>query len=141
MQIVGCYPQEYGWLVERAGCDVTPGFQAIKAIDDSGRIHGMVGYGNWTENSVLMHIALENPAAFRSILTMAFRLPFEMANRGVALATVRAKNERSMRLCQRVGFREAYRVKDGIAVGEDLVLFEMRRENCRFIPEQMRKAA
>ena len=99
----------------------------------SGRIHGMIGYGAWTENSCLMHIALDNPACFRSLLAWAFRYLFEMTGRGVAFATVRARNERSMRLCKRIGMREAYRLKDAIAVGEDMVLFEMRREDCRWI--------
>lgn len=133
MDVVGCYPEEYGWLVDRAGCEITQGFKAIKAVDASGRIHGMVGYGGWTENSVVMSIALDNPACFRELLKWAFQYPFEQCNRGVALAMVRANNGRSARLCKRVGFREAYRVRDGIRVGEDLILFEMRREECRFI--------
>jgi len=141
VQAIGCYEHEYGWLVERAGCDITPGFKAIKAVDASGRIHGMVGYGAWTENSCLMHIALENPASFRELLKWCFRYPFEQCGRGVVFATVRAKNERSLRLCRKVGMREAYRLRDAVAPGEDMILFEMRPENCRWIPEQMRKAA
>ena len=139
MQIVGCYEHEYGWLVERAGCDITAGYKAIKAVDETGKIHGMVGYGNWTENSVVMTSALDNPAALREILKWGFRYPFEQCNRGIAVATVRANNVRSMRLCRKVGFREEHRIKDGIAVGEDLVIFTMRREDCRWIPQ--RKAA
>ena len=139
MDIIGCHEHEYGWLVERAGCDVSPGFKAIKAVDKQGKIHGMVGYGNWTANACIMHIALDNPAALRGILAWAFRYPFEQCGRNVAIATVRAKNERSMRLCKKVGMREVYRIRDGIEVGEDMVLFEMRSEDCRWI--QHRKAA
>ena len=141
MNVVGCYEHEYGWLVERAGCDVTPGFKAIKAVDDAGRIHGMIGYGAWTANSCLMHIALDNPASLRSLLKWCFRYVFEQTGRGVAFATVRGTNARSLRLCKRVGFREVYRLRDAVAVGEDMVLFEMRREDCRWIPEMARKAA
>lgn len=141
MQAIGCYEEEYGWLVERAGCDITPGFKAIKAVDETGRIHGMVGFGAWTANSCLMHIALETPIALRELLKWSFRYLFEQCGRGVAFATVRAKNEKSMRLCQKAGFREAYRLKDAIEVGEDMVLFEMRREHCRWIPQEARKAA
>lgn len=139
MQIIGCFPHEYAWIAERAGCEITASFQAIKAVDATGRIHGMIGYSNWTANSVVMHIALENPACFRELIKVAFSYPFEQVGRNVALATVRANNLRSMRLCKKVGFREAYRVKDGIQIGEDLVIFEMRSENCRWIGK--RKAA
>lgn len=139
MEAIGCHEHEYQWLVDRAGCHITPGFKAIKVVDATGRIHGMVGYGEWTENCVVMHIALENPAALREVLRYGFWYPFIQCGRGVALATVRERNRRSMRLCKKVGFREAYRVKDGVAVGEDMVVFEMRREECRYLPE--RKAA
>jgi hypothetical protein len=138
MDIIGAHEHEYGWLAERAGCDITPGFKAIKAVDRMGKIHGMVGYGNWTLNSVMLHIAVDNPACLREILKWCFVYPFEECNRGVALATVRAKNKRSLSLCNKVGMREVYRVKDGIAVGEDMIIFQMRREECRWLS---RKAA
>lgn len=139
MTVVGCHPYEFGWLVERAGCELTPGFKAIKAVDAQGRIHGMVGYSGWTANMVIMHIALDHPAAFRSLLEWAFKYPFEQAGRSVALATVRETNLRSMALCAKVGFKELCRVRDGVEPGEDMVLFEMRREDCRWLSN--RKAA
>lgn len=123
------------WLVERAGCTASTEFKAIEAVDENGRIHGMVGFDGWTENSVVMNIALDNPASFRHLLRPTFEYAFLQAKRGVALCMVRATNTRSARLCQKVGFREAYRVKDGICVGEDMILFEMRREECRWIPQ------
>ena len=138
MEAIGCYPEEYEWLVERSGCDITPGFKAIKVVDGKGKIHGMVGYGNWTANAVVLTIALDNPAALREMLKWGFRYPFEQCGRGIALAMVRGKNKRSLSLCNKVGFREVYRVKDGIEVGEDMVMFQMRREDCRYIA---RKAA
>jgi RimJ/RimL family protein N-acetyltransferase len=138
MQAIGAFDHDYQWLVDRVGCFIDPGFRAIKIVDEGGRIHGMVGYGAWTENSVMCHIALDNPAALRTMVTAGFKYPFEMAGRGVMLATVRASNVRSYRLCRRLGFEEAYRIKDGIAVGEDIILMQMRREDCRFLS---RKAA
>ena len=141
MNAIGCHEHEYGWLVERSGCDITPGFKAIKVVDDSGKIHGMVGYGNWTANAVVLTIALDNPAALREVLKWGFRYPFEQCGRGIALAMVRGKNKRSLSLCNKVGFREVYRVKDGIEAGEDMVMFQMRREDCPWIPQAARKAA
>ena len=129
------------WIIDRAGISATLGFKAIEAIGDDGKIHGMVGYDGWTENSVVMSIALENPACFRSLLRPMFEYAFLQAGKGVVFATVRATNSRSVRLTERAGFREAYRLKDAIAVGEDMIIFEMRREDCRWIPEQYRKAA
>ena len=138
MNAIGCYESEYGWIVERAGCDITPGFKAIKVVDEKGKIHGMLGFGSWTANAAMLHIALEHPLALRELLKWGSRYLFEQCGRGIALASVRANNENSLRLCRKVGFKEVYRVKDGISVGEDMVLFQMRREDCRYIA---RKAA
>lgn len=132
-------PSHYQWLIERIGCTVTPEFKAIAAVDDAGRIHGMAGFDLWTENSVTINIALENPAALRTILRPIFNYAFVQAGRGVALATVREANVRSRELVEHVGFTEVYRVKDGIRVGEDMILYQMRREDCRWIAQ--RKAA
>ena len=136
MNVIGCYEDEYEWLVERTGCDLTPGFKAIKAVDKQGRIHGMIGYGNWTANSCIMHIALDNPAAFRSLIRWAFEYPFNQCGRNVAFATVRERNLKSHRLCTHVGMREVYRMRDAVAVGEDMVLFEMRKEWCPWVEQR-----
>jgi RimJ/RimL family protein N-acetyltransferase len=123
----------YAWIAQRANLTTGPEFRAIEAVDDSGRIHGMIGYDGWTSNAVTMHIALENPAALRSLLGPAFRIPFLNLGRGVALASVLGNNARSLALVKSVGFREACRVRDGFAVGVDLVIFEMRRDECRWV--------
>ena len=132
-------PEHHPWIISRLGSMQSAKFVAVEAIDDAGKIHGMVGYDGWAENSVVMTIALENPASFRSLLPMVFTFAFMDLNKGVALTTVASTNKRSMNLCERVGFRQIARVKDGISLGVDYVFYEMRRENCRWIMQ--RKAA
>ena len=131
-------PEHHPWIISRLGSMQSAKFVAVEAIDDAGKIHGMVGYGNWTANAVVLTIALDNPAALREVLKWGFRYPFEQCGRGIALAVVRGRNKRSLSLCNKVGFRECYRVKDGIDIGEDMIFFQMRREDCRYIA---RKAA
>jgi RimJ/RimL family protein N-acetyltransferase len=123
----------YAWIAQKANLTSGPEFRAIEAVDDAGRIHGMVGYDGWTPNAVTMHIALENPAALRSLIRPAFRIPFLSLGRGVAMASVLGNNARSLALVRSVGFREACRVRDGFAVGVDLVIFEMQRADCRWL--------
>jgi RimJ/RimL family protein N-acetyltransferase len=140
--IVKAAPLEHVlWLAERAQFTPSMEIKAIEAVDDTGRIHGMAGFDGWTANSVVLTLALDNPAAFRQLVFAIFHYAFIQAGRGVALATVRGSNARSLKLCRHVGMREAYRVRDGVAVGEDLVIMEMRREECRWIPHADRKAA
>lgn len=138
--IVRAAPTEhYAWIAERANLAIGPAFRAIEAVDDAGRIHGMVGYDGWTPNAVCMHVALDNPACMRHLLIPGFGIPFIELGRGVALAQVLSTNVRSLALVPRLGFRFAYRVRDGFKPGIDSVWFEMRKEECRFI--RARKAA
>lgn len=126
-------PSDFGWIQERTGCARTNGFKAIKATDDAGRILGMVAYDGWTENAVQAHMAVDTPVAWRALLKPAFEYPFIQAGKSVILAIIPAGNARSVNLAKRFGFRETYRVRDGWATGEDLVLLEMRREECRWL--------
>jgi hypothetical protein len=133
--------KNWEWLQKRSDIVPSPEFKAIEAVDSLGRIHGMVGFDGWTENSVVLTIALENPASLRSLIHPASNYVFVQANRGIALAMIRGGNLRSQRLCKHAGLKEVYRVRDGIRVGEDIVIMELRREDCRWIESEHRKAA
>jgi RimJ/RimL family protein N-acetyltransferase len=123
---------------------VHPDLHAIEAVDEDGRIVGMVGYDGWMPGAVCLHIAIEHPAALRRLLRPGFGVAFDPQPRGVgkvaALATVLSTNERSLRLVRHLGFREVYRGRDWSGPGVDFVVHEMRREECRFLP-RARKAA
>lgn len=124
--------EHFDWLAKRSGCVLTADFRAIEALA-AGRIVGMVGYCNWTRSAVQAHMAVDTPIAWRELLGPAFEYPFGECGRELIVALVPAGNLRSLRLTRRFGFVERYRVKDGAAVGEDFVLFEMRRTECRYL--------
>src|SRR5690349_6091525 len=126
--LVRIAPREHiQWLVERAELAWTPGLAAIEAVDDKGRIHGMVGFDGEMPNALSMHVALDNPAALRRLVKAAFRVAFNVYGKGVVRAMVRGSNARSLALVTHAGFKFVFRSIDGWAKGEDLVLFEMRR--------------
>lgn len=131
----------YDWIAKRANLVAGPEFRAIEAVDASGRIHAQVGFDGWTPNAVTMHIALDSPAALRSIIGPAFRVPFVGLGRAVVLASVLSTNERSLALVRHVGFRELCLVRDGYAPGVGIYMFEMRREDCRWLGASMKEAA
>jgi hypothetical protein len=135
------HPNHYGWILQRVEVD-TPShkFKAIEVVDDTGKIHAMTGFDGWTGNAVGILIAIETPAAFRALIVPTFQYVFNQCGRGLALATVRASNVKSINLCNRIGFRETYRIPDAVAIGEDLVIFEMRRDECKYL-NGLRKAA
>ena len=136
MRVTAGHAAAFAWVQERTGCVLTPHARAIQAVDASGRICGVVAYDCWTPHSVQAHMAVDYPAVWRSLLRPAFEYPFEEAGRGLVLGIIPAGNARSCALARRLGFREAYRVRDGWAVGEDLVVHELRREECRWLKKE-----
>lgn len=141
MRVTAAQPGDLPWIASRANLSISPAMRAIKAVDDAGTIHGMVAYDGWMPNSVCIHIALDNPLALRSLLKPGFGIPFDEFRLGVVVATVLSDNGKSLALVPKLGFRELTRIKDGYKPGIDVVLFEMRRETCRWVaPVQMRKA-
>jgi RimJ/RimL family protein N-acetyltransferase len=132
-------PENHPWLISRLGTQQSKDFFAIEAIDNTGRIHGMVGYDGWAPNSVVMTIALESKMALKPLMYEMFDIAFNRFNKGVALVMIRGENRRSIKLCYHVGFSLVARIRDGVAVGEDYVIMEMRKENCRWLA--LRKAA
>ena len=140
MNVLAVPPAEFSWIERRTGCVLTRNARAIKAVDRCGLTVGMVAYDSWTENAVQAHMAVDSPIAWRSLLWPAFAYPFEQAGLGVLLAVINAGNTKSLDLALHFGFREAHRLVDGWAKGEDIIFLEMRREKCRWL-ERRRKAA
>lgn len=126
--------RELGWIQDRVGVAFSPKARAIAAVDEkTGRIAGMVAYDQMTPNSAQTHIALDNPIALRALMRPAFKYPFEELKLGLLLAFVLSTNLRSLELTEHVGFKPVYRIDDAVAPGVHFVLFEMRRENCRWL--------
>lgn len=118
------------WLCKRAGCQLTQAAKAIAAVDDAGRVRGMVAYDDFTRNSCVVHQAVESPIAWRTLIPTCFVYPFEELHLGVVIGTVPANNARALRMTQRLGFRETYRVREAWAPGVDMVVHELRRADC-----------
>lgn len=141
----------YLWLALQSGTELTEGFRAIEVLDEDqpevcpfcrrehGRIRGMTGYSAWTPNSVTMHVAMDETdrsdrrEAATAIIPEAFRYPFEERGLKIVLAGVLSSNAKSLALCRRLGFREVHRVPQGWDDETDLILLEMRRDECQWV--------
>lgn len=129
MRATAAQPPDLLWLVERAAHPLSPRATAIKAVDTSGRIRGMVAFDDWWPNSCHVHMAVETPIAWRALIPACAIYPFEQLGLGVLIACVLSTNARSLRMTLALGFRETHRVRDGYAPGVDLVFHEIRRED------------
>lgn len=124
-------PEDWPWLLERVGCFLTPAAKGVRVADRNGITKAMALFDRWTYNCAEAHIAVDEPMALRTLCRETF--PWYFAERGVLLGIVRASNAKALKLDLHLGFREQTRVSDGVAVGEDLVILRMRREECRWL--------
>ncbi len=108
-------------------------FQGIKRVVD-GETVAMVGLDDWTENSVEAHIWLRDPHGFSKLfIREVFRHIFVVCKRGLVIVVIPCNNVASLEMNQRLGFRVNTYIKDGYAVGTDLAILELRREDCRWL--------
>jgi RimJ/RimL family protein N-acetyltransferase len=133
VHVHGAPKAHHEWIAARAHLVPDAGFRAIEAVDDLGCIVAMVGYDGWMDNACCIHIALERPTALRHVLKPGFRIPFVDLGKAVLIAKVLSTNERSLALVRNLGFREVCRGKDWVRPGIDLVVHEIRREECRWV--------
>lgn len=117
------------WLCERAKCCLTSRAKAIAAVDDAGRVRGMVGYDNFTQTSCEAHWAIETPLALRALIPAIFTYPFIDLQLLVVVGIIPADNARSLSLIRHLGFHETHRVRDGWKEGVAMVVHELRPED------------
>ncbi len=125
-------PEHYTWLAEHAGCGITRDLRAVEVVK-AGRILGMVGYCDWAPNSARLHVAVESPWVIKYLLGPGFSYPFQEVGVGLLIGITPANAVKAVKFNRHLGFREAHRIKDGWGVGVDLIVFEMRREECRWL--------
>lgn len=121
---------DFSWFAQRTGY-VLPSNARGVVTGPEGAPRGMVAFDTWTPNSAHAHVAIDAPGSCRTLLVEAFRYAFSAV--GVLIGLIREANAKSVRLARHLGFREISRVRDGWQAGEALLVFEMRREECRWL--------
>ncbi len=101
-------------------------------------IGACVLYDHWAHNSVQVHVFAPSLRALfhADTLREIFRYPFVLADRAVLVAVTPADQRGSLAVSGWLGFREKYRIRDGWKVGVDMVLKELRREDCKFLEQR-----
>lgn len=130
-------PESVAWLAEKCGLIPSNHFQGIEAVDAGGQIHGVVGFDRWTHNAVRMHVAVSHYAGME-LIKKAFWYAFVFAKKGVAIGEVAESNRRSRRLAHSLGFRELARISEGWDRNDDLIIYTMRKANCRWLTDEQR---
>lgn len=99
----------------------------ITARDENGKHMATALFDFWTVNAVQMHIWIENPMVLREDIMPNTCWKYLLDNnRKLAFAVTPSDNTASLNLQFGLGFQEKYRIRDGWAVGVDMVITEKR---------------
>lgn len=121
--------REFFWESVQYRCGA--GAKGIKVLDGD-VIMAIVAYDYWTPNSANMHIWIGDVRVLESsfLPREAFNYLFNTCKRTIAIGVTPAHNTASLRFQHALGFKEQYRVKDGWAIGDDMVVSELRKQDC-----------
>jgi hypothetical protein len=121
----------FQWVAERARLVWSTDVQAIGEIRGDRIIAGVV-YDGFLGGCCQMHQAIEGRMS-RDFVHAAFHYPFVQLGLNCVLGIVAESNAAALKMDRHLGFKTLCRIKHGGRGGEDILLMEMRREDCRFL--------
>ena len=99
----------------------------------NGVVKAVVVYCGFFGKSCMIHVHGDGSHWItKDFLKTTFELPFKNWNLKVIIGTVAGNNVKSLKLSRHLGFREVAVIPDAHDEG-DLVIFEMRPADCRFL--------
>lgn len=109
--------------------------QTAIGLARDGQLVAGVLYEHWNGRNLWMHVAAEPGASWmtRSYLRACFVYPFVSCGVSRVSGYVDANNADAVRFNLRLGFRPEARLAGAAGDGGDVVIFAMRRDECRFI--------
>jgi hypothetical protein len=134
---------EWNWINSLIGVLRTEDTTGIIAIDlDTDLPVGACIMDNWTRTSVQAHFALTKPMAIRhNFLECCFNYIFVERDKTRVYGLVPGNNKKAIKFNPHIGFTLKTSLEDGYDTGIDYLIFEMKRENCRFIEQPAQKKA
>lgn len=136
-------PREVLWafINKRVGTPFSEDFRAIGAVI-GGCLCAVVAYNGFTGRTCFMHSAIDDPTAInRTFVKAIFAYPFLQCGRTHVLALVDSANLQALDINKRCGFREVLRLEGSGLEGQDLILLQMTRNECRWINGKEKHAA
>ena len=125
------------WMKERAHCVYCEDTMGV-VIEDEGKPVACAIADSWCPNSAMGHVAVDDPRALRLLLREFFTYVFVTGGRGILIGTTPSNNKPALKLARGMGFKAVTSIKDGYSPGVDFVVFQLNKEDCRFIPKETR---
>lgn len=108
--------------------------KGICLLRDGEVVCGVI-YDEFNGTNVFMHVAAEVGGKWltRDFLRCAFHYPFVQLGVKRITGWVEAHNFKARRFDEHLGFKEEARLKGAGTNGVDVILYVMRREDCRYV--------
>jgi len=135
-RVVGHLSEIVGpWVCARTGGEFSPiGSSTIGLLDEDGTVVAGAVYDNFNGTSICVHLAGEGRNWLnREFLRAGFRYPFDQLKVKKLLGLVPSTNMLARRFDEHCGFQLEAVVTEAAQDGADLLIYSMRRENCRFL--------
>jgi hypothetical protein len=107
--------------------------RGLVALDKNNVPKGIVLLDQWTENSVMGHIAIQHPMAMRKLPFEALDYVFNTLGKNLFMGAIPSDNPKSLKFNQHLGFEVVYTIEDGYDIGVDILLMQLKKENCKYI--------
>lgn len=109
--------------------------QTVIGLMRWGRLVAGVLYEGFNGRNIWMHVAAEPGARWmtRDYLRACFAYPFKVCGVQRITGHVEESNAAARRFDEHLGFREEARLSGAAPDGGDVILYVMRREDCRFL--------
>jgi hypothetical protein len=126
----------WAWLNERIDIPWSSDFRAIGLVKNDCLV-AVAGYNCFAGRTCHTHIAiLPGASVSKEFLKAGFEYPFEQCDLLRLYAWMDEADVQPLNLDLKLGFEIVHRVPNGAVSGADLLLIELKRENCRFLKGQ-----
>lgn len=134
MKFVPSTEEDIQWFAERAD-ELDDDAKGITAIDNKGDIAGVCAFDRWTQTSAHMNIAIDNPLCLKNyyFIYEVMNYAFITADRLTLIANIKSNNVKSLRFTEHIGFKYLITIDDGYSKGVGIVIYELRRDHCKWI--------
>lgn len=104
-------------------------------LERDGELVAGVVYEGYNQHNVWMHVAAVPGRSWlnRNFLRYCFEYPFNELGCSRVSGYVEASNLDARRFDEHLGFKQEAVLKDAASDGGDVILYVMRREDCRFL--------
>lgn len=106
-------------------------------LEEDGELVAGVLYEGFNGQNVWMHVAAEPGGKWltRAFLEICFDYPFNQMGVKRVSGYVEAKNSAARRFDEHLGFRQEAVLSGAASDGGDVILYAMRREDCRYLKD------